>query len=136
MIVRESIHNFERGQEPVVSMGIGRKPLILKWIAEMRQFNNIIGPILTKNLKIDAEDIDLSETLFNTFPEYIKFGTIRMDFKCFVRSPLALKGFPSYVGRELTVYYPGVVNLPPPPAEDIRKVCEVGGYVIVEELNE
>ena len=127
--------DFERGQEPVVSMGIGRKPLILKWIEEMRAMNIIDKPVIDRNLRIDANDVDISETLFNQFPEYIKFGTIYMDFKCFVRSPLALKSFPSYVGREMTVYYPGDVEKPFT-AEDIRKVCEVGGYVIVEELNE
>jgi hypothetical protein len=91
--------NFERGQDTKISMDIGRKPLIMKWIKEMQQYNFITNPVLTSALKIDAEDVDMSDTLFNEFPPYIKFGEIHMDFKCFIMSPNALRGFPYYVGR-------------------------------------
>ena len=131
--VHES-QNFERGQEPKVSMGVGRKPLIIEWIKEMQQYNFITNPVLTSRLTIDAEDVDMSDTLFNQFPPYIKFGEIHNDFKIYIRSSLALKAFPHYVGREVTVYYPSDVEKPCT-TEDIRKICEVNGYVIVQHLD-
>lgn len=129
--VKESLY-FERGQEPMTAMGIGRKPQILAWLYSIDPF--IDNPVLTNNLRINADDVDLTEMIFNQFPEFVKFGEIHMDFKVFIRSSLALKAFPHYVGREVTVYYPNDVEKPCT-VEDIRKICEVGGSVVVEHLD-
>ena len=95
MLIKESL-NFERGQSPKASMGVGKVALIKAWLDEMGVENYTINP----DFNIDVKgDVDLSYKNLKNFPYFIQFGKIEGSFTCYGNGLLTLKGGPRYVKK-------------------------------------
>ena len=111
-ILEESI-NFERGKDPKISMNIGRKPLIRKWLDEMGLKECIINDDLTIDYPDhDPNDIRISEHMVNlkrknlsNLPDYIQFNEVYGGFDISENHLTSLRGCPKVVKE--TKFYKG-----------------------------
>jgi hypothetical protein len=78
LIVRESI-SFERTNDPIKNINIGKNHLIKIWLDEIEIKNYIIN----LNYTIDVEgDVNLYDKNLIQFPNYIQFNKIYGKFVC------------------------------------------------------
>ena len=98
MIVRESI-SFERGENPIKTMGIGMRGKIREWL--MDHFFDVSNATRESTFRINDDlTIDILKGFFATdwpgnFPDYIRFNEVNCDFN--IRGDLRVN---SVQGRE------------------------------------
>jgi hypothetical protein len=85
---------FKKSENPFVSLGIGQKARITKWLDEMEVNNYTINDDYTINV---SNGVNLSMHNLIKFPDYIQFNKIRGSFWCYNNKLISLRGCPSYV---------------------------------------
>jgi len=86
---------FKKLDDPLVSLGIGKKVLITRWLDEM----NIVNYIINDDYTIDVEGyVYLYNKGLDKFPDYIKFGRVGGNFSCSKNRLVSLEGCPGSVG--------------------------------------
>jgi len=136
---------FKQHNNSLVSLGVGKKVLITKWLDEMGVENYIINDDLT----IDVKDgVDLHDKGLVKFPDYIKFDKISGWFDCNRNNLISLKGCPKIVDNYFTCgnnklislegcpkyvhgYFSCVNNKKQFIKEEVREVCNVIGNIYV-----
>ncbi len=146
-IVRESLNEFKRGQEPKEALKIG---------GELKNIKNWLRPFLFgSQYKVNDWEIDIVKGDFiayseniPVFPEYIQFNscvgafiieskglksmiggpkTIEGDFHVPGNELIDLNGCPEYVGGDFNISgNPGDFSV-----ADIEKICDVKGKISV-----
>ncbi|MDD5649220.1 MAG: hypothetical protein PHF86_02200 [Candidatus Nanoarchaeia archaeon] len=97
-LVKEAI-SFERGNNPMKNLGLGRKNLIEKWLNEMMiEDYNIKDDYTIDALKGNVIDLSFKNLFY--FPEYIQFNKVDGHFFCNNNHLISLKGSPIFVGRD------------------------------------
>jgi hypothetical protein len=117
--------NFKKSDNSLVSLGVGKRVLITKWLDEMAVANYTINDDFT----IDSEfSISLWYKNLTIFPEYIKFGKIAGYFNCSNNQLISLKGCPDVVDGNFYCSYNNLSSL---------KGCpnKVGGYFFCIDNN-
>jgi len=130
---------FKKLDDPLVSLGIGKKALITSWLDEM----NIVNYIINDDYTIDVEgNVYLYGKGLDKFPEYIKFGRVGGYFSCSNNQLVSLEGCPVSVGGDFYCSYNQLVSLEGCPSsvgggfycsnnkkqfskEEVKKVCKV-----------
>ena len=88
---------FEKRIDPLVSLGIGKKALITKWLDEM----GITDYIINDDYTIDVEGyVYLDDKGLDKFPDYIKFSKVGGNFSCSDNHLVSLEGCPVSVGGD------------------------------------
>ena len=86
---------FERSDDIKISLQLGKRVPIVKWLDTMGVKYYTINP----DLAIDVEgDVKLSYKNLIEFPDYIKFNYVSGDFDCYNNQLTSLKGCPTSVG--------------------------------------
>jgi len=83
--------SFEKKSNPLVSLGVGKKALIIKWLDEMGVENYIINDDLTIDVK---GNVSLVFKKLIKFPNYIQFYHIQGYFSCSNNELISLNGSP------------------------------------------
>jgi hypothetical protein len=96
-LISESL-NFEKKNDPLVSLGVGQKALIEKWLDEMGVTNYTINDDLTIDVK-DSVNLDgrLLKNKLTQFPEYIQFNIVYAYFEIQHNNFITLRGCPYIV---------------------------------------
>ena len=90
------VMGFERSNDIKVSLQLGKRAPIVKWLDTMGVKNYTINPDWTIDVK---GDVDLSNKNLIEFPDYIKFNYVSGYFDCYNNQLTSLKGCPTSVGR-------------------------------------
>jgi hypothetical protein len=141
-LISESL-NFERKNDPLVSLGVGKKSLITKWLDDMNVKNYIINDDYTIDVNghVNIVNKDLKE-----IPYYIQFNIITLFFDCSGNYLISLKGCPMIVRSNFWCSYNNLTSLEYCPLiveenfgcenndiifapKDVRKICKVGGII-------
>jgi hypothetical protein len=88
--------SFKKQYDPLVSLGVGQRALITKWLDEMGVENYTIKDDLT--IDVDGH-VYLHSKNLDKFPSYIKFGKVRGYFDCDDNQLVSLEGSPMEVGN-------------------------------------
>jgi hypothetical protein len=159
--------SFKKQCDPLVSLGVGKKALIIKWLDDMDVENYIINDDYTIDVK---RNLSLCNKNFVRFPDYIKFGKVGGHFSCHNTRLVSLEGAPYQIAGFFWVHHNNLTNLTGSPKyilgsywvnsnnlvslegcpeevnhnfyikdntgikfteEDIRKVCNVKGEIII-----
>ena len=122
-LVRENL-SFERTDNPLRNMGIGRRAQIEKWLEEMEVENYTINDDLT----IDVNGrVDLRYRNLSSFSSFIKFRNVEGYFYCSSNQLTSLEGCPQSVGGGF--YCSG--NKKKFTIEEVRKLCNVKREIVV-----
>jgi hypothetical protein len=143
-LVSESL-NFEKKSDPLVSLVVGKKALIIEWLNKMGVTSNYS---IKDDYTIDIinSGIDLSYKNLHQFPDYIQFDRVDGYFYCNTNYLTSLRGCPKTVGDEFDCsdnnlkyleYCPEYVgynfycagNPIDFTEEYVNKICEVGGVI-------
>jgi len=95
-LINESLnkYSFEKKTNPLVSLGVGKKAIISKWLDEMDVKNYNINDDYTININ---GDLDLSNKDLYKFPDYIQFNKVLGSFWLYDNYLENLKGCPNFV---------------------------------------
>src|SRR5271157_5444802 len=97
-LVKESLNeimHFERSDNPLVTLQVGKRVQIIKWLDTYEVTNYVINDDFT----IDVNDnVDLYDKNLTSFPDFIKFNHVSDDFYCSDNQLTSLVGCPSNVG--------------------------------------
>ena len=149
-LVKENI-NFERGHDPLQSIGIGLYTKIKEWVSETHIFRipynpddpefpgtyitkDIFDYITIKNLQINANCwVDISADKYKRLPEYIKFNHLYDNFACQLNiiDDYWKKPFPKIIDGDLSFYMPAHASRHVTESE-IREICKVGGKIRIK----
>jgi hypothetical protein len=95
-IVREHINEFERSDNSLKNLGIGKKALIKQWLDNYNVRNYVINDDFT----IDVIGyVNLSEKQLDSVPDYIKFNKVGGYFDCSYNKLTSLEFCPNEVGE-------------------------------------
>jgi hypothetical protein len=100
--------NFERSDDIKVSLQLGKRALIMKWLDTMGVKNYTINPDLTIDVK---GNVDLSDKKLTEFPDYIKFNNIYGHFYCQTNQLTSLKGCPINVSGDFGCWNNQLISL-------------------------
>jgi hypothetical protein len=115
---------FKKSDNSLVSLGVGHRALITKWLDEMAVTNYIINDDLT----IDVNgDVDLHGENLEMFPSYVHFGRVAGSFYCSSNQLVSLEGCP----REVGGWFDCRNNKKKFSEEDVKRVCKVKGEIYV-----
>jgi hypothetical protein len=115
---------FKKSANSLVSLGVGQRALITKWLDDMCVKNYTINDDLT----IDVNDVvNLGWKNLDEFPNYIKFKIVNHHFSCYGNNLTSLEGCPS----EVFGYFDCELNEVKFTIDDVRKVCDVKGNIYV-----
>jgi hypothetical protein len=134
---------FKKSENSLISLGVGKKALITKWLDEMGVKNYIINDDFTINGNMH---IDLGAKNLIELPNYIQFNTVNGSFFIQNNNLCNLKGCPFFIKSDFSCsrnklktleYFPKVVdgdvftylNLTEFKLEEIEKICEIGKNV-------
>ena len=92
-LVREHINEFERGDNSLKNLGIGKKDLIENWLKQYDIKNYTINDDFT----IDCEKVKIHDTDLEFFPEYIQFNVCHGWFSISENKLITLRGCPYIV---------------------------------------
>jgi hypothetical protein len=122
-LLREHINEkFTEDSDPIHDMNIGIIKLINDWINTPNNQHHIKNYNITKDLKIDADSIDISWEYMDIIPEYIRFGKVNEFFSCFFNEKTKLHQLPEYIGSKLTIYTNKKIDFT---KKDILKFCQI-----------
>ncbi len=123
--------SFERDQDPLDAMSLGRKAQICQWLDSQ----GVEDYDVSDKLEITVfEDVNLVGRDFEVLPEFIKFNIIYGGFYGGGNPWISLKGFPRVIHGDLQISSPSspvkpgqiVLNY----KEDIiRKIIKVDGTI-------
>jgi len=121
--VKESLNEkFTEDSDPIHDMNIGVIKFINDWINIPNIYSHIKNYIIRKDLKIDADSVDISWDYMDIIPEYIHFGKITKDFSCHFNEKSKLHQLPEYIGGILTIYTNKKINFT---KKYILKFCKI-----------
>src|SRR5208283_4794918 len=146
-LVKESLNeimHFERSDNPLVTLQVGKRAQIIKWLDTYHIANYVINDDFTIDVK---GEVDLDYKNLTSFPDFIKFNRVSGGFYCDNNQLTSLEGCPSYIGgvfycddNQLTslVGCPSSVNgdfycynnKTKFTKEDVKKLCKVRNNVI------
>jgi len=112
------MYKFEKKSDSLVSLGIGKKALIARWLDEMGVTNYIINDDYTIDVK---GNVNLYNKGLDKFPDYIKFGKVGGSFSCSYNQLVSLEGCPDSVGGSFDCSD----NKKQFSKEEVKKVCKV-----------
>jgi len=117
------MYRFEKKDNPLVSLGVGKKALIEKWLNDMC----IKNYVLNNDLTIDVDgSVDIQfRNLTEKFPDYIQFNIINGNFHCQYNKLTSLEGFPKTIKGN---FYCGK-NAIQFTEKYIKKKCKVSGTI-------
>jgi len=93
-LINETLDNFEKKSDPLISLGVGKKALITKWLDEM----NIKSYKINSDFSIDTQKgVDLNKKNLIKLPDYIKFNKVNGYFDLLQNHLISLKGSPEIV---------------------------------------
>src|SRR5271157_5193366 len=126
-LVKEHI-NFERSNDPLVTLQVGKKVQIENWIKNINNLiinkhsdkNRICDYTINNDLTIDAVTVDLSGTNLKELPNYINFKNVELF--ALLSTFEILRGCPEKVSER---FYPGSFS-----KEEILKICNVSKHKI------
>jgi len=122
-LLREHINEkFTEDSDPIQDMNIGTIKLIIDWINLPNNKNHIKNYSIRKDLKIDADSVDISWDDMDIIPKYIHFGKITENFSCFFNEKSKLYQLPEYIGGILVIYTNKKINFT---KKDILKFCKI-----------
>ena len=110
-LVAESLNEvmgFERSDDIKVSLQLGKRVPIVKWLDTMGVENYTINPDWTIDV---IGDVKLSYKNLIEFPDYIKFNNVSGDFGCSNNQLTSLKGCPTSVGGGFWCSYNQLTSL-------------------------
>jgi len=90
---------FKKSDNHLVSLNIGKKSLIIKWLDEMQIEDYFINDDYTIDVN---SSVDLRSKNLINFPNYIQFKNIQGVFYCSDNELISLKGCPNYVDGAFT----------------------------------
>jgi hypothetical protein len=88
------LYKFEKKSDPLVSLNVGKKVLIEKWLKEMYIENYTINDNYTISTR---SGVDLSNRNLKKLPDYIKFAEVFGYFDCDDNNLISLEGCPEMV---------------------------------------
>jgi hypothetical protein len=118
---------FKKSDNPLVSLSVGQRALITKWLYEMDVENYIINDDYTIDVK---GNVSLSNKNLDRFPDYIKFDKVRGYFDCSNNQLVSLEGCPREVGGYFDCNNNQLVSLEGCPME-----VGYGTYIIVPKIS-
>jgi hypothetical protein len=95
-IVNESLlelYKFEKKNDSLASIGVGKKVIIEKWLNKMLIENYKINDDFTIDIKGSCY---LNNRYLENFPDYIQFNKVQADFHCGWNFLTSLRGCPKY----------------------------------------
>jgi hypothetical protein len=136
---------FKKSDNSLVSLGVGQRALITKWLDEMSVTNYTIGDDLTIDIK---GNVDLSYKNLEKFPSYVHFGRVGGNFYCSYNQLVSLEGSPREVGgsfycssnqlvslegcpREVGGDFSCIDNKKKFSREEVKRVCKVKRQIYV-----
>ena len=99
---------FERSDDIKVSLQLGKRPMITKWLDIMGVKNYTINPDWTIDVK---GDVHLYDKNLIEFPDYIMFNHVSGDFYCYSNQLTSLEGCPTSVGGGFSCGYNQLTSL-------------------------
>lgn len=104
LVKQQLYEKFSEDSDPIRDMGIGAKPLILKWIENYKKssrvYTNKSEFIINDDGTIDVEgNVNLYKIGLKQLPEYIQFNTVSGIFWINQNQLITLKGCPYHVGQ-------------------------------------
>src|SRR5208283_6148173 len=90
---------FTRSSDPLVTLQIGKRAQIIKWLDTYGVTNYIINDDLTIDVK---GSVSLSFKKLTKFPDFIKFNHVSGWFDCDNNQLTSLVGCPSSVGNSFS----------------------------------
>jgi len=115
---------FKKSDNPLVSLGIGKRALITRWLDEMGVKNYIINDDYTIDVK---GSIYLDDKGLDKLPEYIKFGRVGDWFYCSKNQLVSLEGCPGSVGGSFYCRN----NKKQFSVEEVKKFCKIKRNIYV-----
>ena len=120
-LVKESLNeimNFERSNDPLVTLQVGKRAIIIKWLNTY----NITDYVINDDLTIDVKcGVNLYNKNLTSLPDFIKFNHVSGYFNCSVNQLTSLKGCPSTLDGDFYCYNNKVHFT----EEDVKKFCKV-----------
>src|SRR5271157_4889272 len=110
-LVKESLNevmHFERSNDPLVTLQVGKRAQIIKWLDTYEVTNYVINDDLTIDVK---GDVYLSYKNLTKFPDFIKFNHVSGYFSCDNNQLTNLVGCPSSVGDSFYCSYNQLTSL-------------------------
>src|SRR5271157_1945890 len=99
-LVKESLNevmHFERSNDPLVTLQVGKRAQIIKWLDTYEVTNYVINDDLTIDVK---GSVHLFYKNLTKFPDFIKFNNVSGYFACHNNQLTSLVGCPSSVGSD------------------------------------
>ena len=102
-LVKEHINEgFERSEDKLSSVGVGKIVLIKRWIEELKYEQYIQRVVISEITINDDFTFDTKNSLmlpddFGDFPDFIQFNKCGDDFNCRKSNITSLKGAPKFV---------------------------------------
>src|SRR5271157_4522393 len=110
-LVKESLNeimHFERSNAPLVTLQVGKRAQIIKWLDTYGVTNYVINDDLT----IDVNDnVYLSNKNLTKFPDFIKFNHVSGYFYCSNNQLTSLVGCPSSIGGDFYCHHNQLTSL-------------------------
>jgi len=136
--VNEFMH-FERSNDPLVTLQVGRRVQIIKWLDTYEITNYVINDDLTIDVN---DDVELNNKNLTKFPDFIKFNNVSGWFACSNNQLTSLVGCPSSVGYSFYCSFNQLTSLVGCPSsvdsnfwcrnnkvqfseKDVKKLCKV-----------
>src|SRR5271157_3837433 len=120
-LVKESLNeimHFERSNDPLVTLQVGKRAQIIKWLDTYEIDNYVINDDLTIDVK---GSVSLSFKKLTKFPDFIKFNQVSGSFSCYHNQLTSLVGCPSSVGNSFSCSNNIVQFI----RVDVKKLCKV-----------
>lgn len=93
-LLSENIFEFQKGLEPIDSLGLGRRVQIEEWLDKM----NINDYIINKDYTINTSySVYLEDMKLTKLPEFIQFNIVKGDFEISGNELTTLKGCPKKI---------------------------------------
>src|SRR5271157_1198449 len=110
-LVKESLNeimHFERSNDPLVTLQVGKRVQIIKWLDTYGVKNYVINDDFTIDVN---SSVDLSDENLTSFPYFIKFNYVFGFFWCDGNQLTSLVGCPSNVGDDFDCNYNQLTSL-------------------------
>lgn len=130
--VKDTLFEFEKGQDPRHSMGIGEAVKINKWFDEnfgSNSWDKAPEYRINRDGTVDINGDFYLPWRVDSIPEFIKFGTIDGDFKVTRKKEIQnLDWFPRVINGDLEFFENGIK----PTKEDLLSISDINGDIELE----
>src|SRR5208283_1902318 len=131
--------NFERTSDPLVTLQIGKRAQIIKWLDTYNITNYVINDDLTIDVK---NNVNLDYKNLSKFPDFIKFNHVSGYFVCHNNQLTSLVGCPYSTSNTFACFNNPLTSLVGCPSsvggdfycsddkvqftkKDVKKLCKV-----------